>query len=43
MAKEHSGEQVYLGLEDNPDPWLTLTLLDDEIYIEEYKALEETQ
>ena len=43
MAKEHSGEQVYLGLEDNPDPWLTLTLLDDEIHIEEYKILEKLQ
>ena len=43
MAKEHPGEQVHLGLEDNSDPWLTLTLLDDEIHTEEYKPLEETQ
>ena len=43
MAKDHPGEQVHLGLEDNPDSWLTLTLIDDEIHIEEYKTLEETQ
>lgn len=43
MAKENPGEQVFLGLEDNPDPWLTLTLLDDETKIKEYKTLEETQ
>lgn len=43
MAIEHPGEQVHLGLEDNPDSWLTLTLIDDEIQIEEYKTLEETQ
>jgi hypothetical protein len=43
MAKDHPGTQIYLGLEDNPDPWLTLTLLDDEIHIEEYETLEETQ
>lgn len=43
MAKEHPGEQIHLGLEDNPDPWLTLTLLDDEIHIEEYKILEKPQ
>ena len=43
MAKDHPEEQVHLGLEDNPEPWLTLTLRDDEIHIEEYKTLEETQ
>ena len=43
MAKEHSGTQIHLGLEDNPDPWLTLIMIDDEIHIEEYKTLEETQ
>ena len=43
MAKDHPGERVHLGLEDNPDPWLTLTMRDDEIHIEEYKILEETQ
>jgi len=43
MAKENPGEQVFLGLEDNPDPWLTLIMIDDEIQIKEYKILEETQ
>jgi len=43
MAKEHPGEKVFLGLEDNPDPWLTLTQREDEIQITEYKKLEEAQ
>ena len=43
MAKDHPCTQIHLGLEDNSDPWLTLTLLDDEIHIEEYKTLEEPQ
>lgn len=43
MAKEYLGEQVFLGLKGNPAPWLTLTLLNDEIHIEEYKTMEEPQ
>lgn len=43
MAKEQPGEKVHLGLEDNPDPWLTLSMINDEIHIEEYKTLEEPQ
>ena len=43
MAKDQPGTQIHLGLEDNSDPWLTLIMIDDEIHIEEYKTLEETQ
>ncbi len=43
MAKDQPGTQIHLGLEDNPDPWLTLIMIDDEIQIKEYETLEETQ
>lgn len=43
MAKDQPGTQIHLGLEDNPNPWLTLSMINDEIHIEEYKTLEEPQ
>ena len=43
LAKEYPGEQVFVGLKNNPDPWLTLTAVNDGIHIEEYQKEEEAQ
>lgn len=43
LAKEYPEEQVFVGLKNNPDPWLTVTAVNDGIHIEDYQKEEEAQ